>query len=236
LVRQELHDHGTESEMRRMAAERLVRKEDGFTLPEVLVTMTMMIVVLFALYSIFDMSIKVFSFGNDKVEAVENARLGMQKMERELRAAYPYNKPAGVSGNYRFWDPSNPTTSISPAKCGQQITFGNDLNGNNVIDPATEQITYQLSSTGPPYRLQRIVGTGAPQALVELVGEFPTVPSGCSNTRGLRFTPLTSSGGDPTTPADIARIRIELLINKKSGNDDRIQTLTTDVALRNPGS
>ncbi len=48
-----------------------------------------MIVVLSALYSVFDMSLRVFSFGNDKVEAVESARVGMEKMEREIRAAYP---------------------------------------------------------------------------------------------------------------------------------------------------
>ena len=46
-----------------------MRDEGGFTLPEVLVAMTLMVVVLFALYAIFDMSIKVFGFGNDKVEA-----------------------------------------------------------------------------------------------------------------------------------------------------------------------
>jgi len=51
-----------------------------------------MIVVLFALYSIFDMGIRVFSFGNDKIEATEQARLGMEKMTREIRAAYPVDK------------------------------------------------------------------------------------------------------------------------------------------------
>ncbi len=54
----------------------LLSEEGGFTLPELMVTMVMMLTVLFALYSIFDMSIRVFSFGNHKVEAVENARLG----------------------------------------------------------------------------------------------------------------------------------------------------------------
>lgn len=53
-----------------------VRGQGGFTLPEMMVTITMMVVVLFALLSIFDASIRVFSLGNDKVEAIENARLG----------------------------------------------------------------------------------------------------------------------------------------------------------------
>ena len=57
--------------MRSDARERLVREEGGFTLTEMMVTIVIMIVVLFALYSIFDMSIRVFSFGNDKIEAME---------------------------------------------------------------------------------------------------------------------------------------------------------------------
>ena len=45
----------------------------------------MMMVVFSAIYSVFDMSLRVFSFGNNKVEAVESARVGMEKMEREIR-------------------------------------------------------------------------------------------------------------------------------------------------------
>lgn len=81
---------------------RLLREEDGFTLPELLVTMLMMVIVLFALYSIFDMSIRVFSFGNDKVEAVQTARQGLEKMEREIRAAYPVNG-ANSTSRYLFF-------------------------------------------------------------------------------------------------------------------------------------
>ena len=74
----------------------VLREESGFTVPEVLVVATMLVVVLFALYSIFNASIRVLSFANDnKVEAMENTRLGLEKMEREIRAAYPYDKPAG---------------------------------------------------------------------------------------------------------------------------------------------
>ncbi len=89
-----------------------MREEGGFTLPEVLVATTLMVAVLFALYSIFDMSIRVYSFGNDKVEAVENARLGLERMEREIRAAYPYDKASGQ--NHLFWNPGFPATGAIP--------------------------------------------------------------------------------------------------------------------------
>lgn len=73
----------------KMLRKRLAAEEAGFTLTEVLVTMLMMLTVMAALHSIFSTSLRVFSFGNDKVEAVENARLGLERMEREIRGAYP---------------------------------------------------------------------------------------------------------------------------------------------------
>jgi Tfp pilus assembly protein PilW len=73
-----------------------------------------MIVVLFALYNVFDMSIRVFSFGNDKLEAVENARLGLEKMERELRDAYPYNKAGGNATLFPSFTSNSITISFYP--------------------------------------------------------------------------------------------------------------------------
>jgi hypothetical protein len=69
------------------------------------------------------MSIRVFSFGNDKVEATENARLGLEKMEREVRAAYPADKINDLE--HVFFDRANPTVATLPAQ--RSITFGNDL-------------------------------------------------------------------------------------------------------------
>src|SRR5215204_5148689 len=102
---------------------RLLREEAGFTLAEMLVTTIIMIVVLFALYSIFDMSLRVFSVGNDKAEAMENARLGLEKMEREIRQAYPYDKTDDAQ-NYLF-----PPGTFLP----NSITFGNNLNDNYIV-------------------------------------------------------------------------------------------------------
>lgn len=201
---------------------RKLKQEDGFTLAEVLVTMMLMIVVLFALYSIFDMSLRVFSFGNDKVEAVQNARLGLEKMEREIRAAYPYNKPAGQG--HLLWSPGYPATAAIPPQ--NQISFGNDLDGNRVIECPTpetpqrcETITYRLSASAP-YSLQRISSTGGnPEPVIESV-----------QANGLRFTYLTNDGTTvATTESQVALVRIELTIDV----DGRTQTLTTDVALRN---
>jgi type II secretory pathway component PulJ len=188
---------------------RLLREEGGFTLSEMLVTIMIMIMVFFALHSIFDMSIRVFSFGNDKTEAVANARLGLERMEREVRAAYPYDR-AGVGGTV-----NNTLIARGVANPSASITFGNDLNGNRQITPdtATEQITYSLSGG----TLQRNA-----QPLVEFV-----------KANGLTFQYLDRNGNPTIAEADIRRVRIKLEVEVKRGPQAGTQLLTTDVALRN---
>lgn len=207
---------------------RFVKDERGFTLPELMVTIMIMITVLFALYSIFDMSMRVFSFGNDKVEAAENARLGLEKMTREIRAAYPADKASGK--DHLFWSQGTPSTAALPT--GSQITFGNELNGNrkiytsavNVLDP-NEEITYVLSSAGPPHVLQRIANDASGSYTTSPVVEFV-------KSNGLKFTYLKRDGTLATSQADIAIVRIELTIDVQG----RTQKLTTDVALSNRGN
>jgi prepilin-type N-terminal cleavage/methylation domain-containing protein len=184
--------------------EQLLREEGGFTLSEVLVTMMIMTVVLFALYSIFDMSMRVFSFGNDKTEAVENARLGLEKMEREIRAAYPYDKANGNTTVLTTWTVS-------------QITFGNDLNGNRVVD-SSEVITYRRAAD--PTTLERVKG-GSPEPVIEYVD-------------GLSFQYLNRFDATASSEGEIAIVRINLTIRVDRGaGGPTTQTLTTDVALRN---
>lgn len=188
-----------------------MREESGFTLPEMLVAIMIMIVVLFALYNIFDMSIRVFGFGNDKVEAVENARLGLERMERELRAAYPYDKRNG-------------NNALLTTRTSNSVAFGNDLNGDRKID-ASEQIAYSLSS-GSPATLQR---NGQP--VVEFVQDVD------GDGKALAFEYMTANGTPATNEADISMVRIKLEVAVDRGMHERpvTQILQTDVALRNRG-
>jgi prepilin-type N-terminal cleavage/methylation domain-containing protein len=121
--------------MRRVPTRKdLLREEGGFTLPEVLVAMVMMVTVMFALYAIFDMSLRVFSFGNDKLEAVENARIGLGRMEREIRAAYPENR-AAEQNTLLFGNTDSDT-----------IVFRNDDDGDRVAE-ADEEVKYDADGT-----------------------------------------------------------------------------------------
>ncbi len=209
--------------------ERLLKDEGGFTLSEMLVTMMIMMTVMFALYSIFDMSIRVFSFGNDKTEAVENARLGLEKMEREIRAAYPQDKAA-----------IPPNTTLLTSWTNSSITFGNDLDGNRKIEclvggsPPCETISYDVyqPAVGSTYALGRVNASGGSrQAVVEFVDYVDG-----SNT-GLKFRYFQRDGVTEVLPggdeSSIALVKIELKIRVQRAFQPGTQTLTTDVALRN---
>lgn len=194
--------------MRRRLVRRLLWKETGFTLVELMVTMMMMLIVMFALYAIFDMSLRVFGFGNDKTEATENARLGLERMEREIRAAYPLDKANGSASLI-----TSPISNPAP-----EITFGNDSNGNRLVDP-NEIISYRRDGSDPTTLVRENNGTSQP--VVDFVD-------------GLTFEYLDRYGASTTSEPNIYAVRINLKTKvDRSLADATTQTLSTDVALRN---
>jgi type II secretory pathway component PulJ len=102
--------------------------EAGFTLVEVLVAATMMFAVLFALYAVFDVSVRAFNYRGDRVQAVGDARLALGSIEREIRAAYPYDLTTDPPRRYVFLDPLNPTRPTVPTET--RLAFGNETDGD----------------------------------------------------------------------------------------------------------
>jgi len=204
------------------ARRRLWKEAMGFTLVEVLVAAIMMFGVLFALYAIFDVSVRAFGYGGDRLEALENARLALGRMEREIRAAYPYDLTSNPPKRYLLLNPTDPTKPAVPT--ATRIAFGNETGGDSRIG-ATEVIVYYLSG----HDLKRSKG-GSVQTLVD------SVPTG-----GLQFTPCRSPDDCPPTlaitdEAEIRLLRIELAVEvRRRGQDPTRQTLATDVYLRNRG-
>lgn len=221
---------------------RFLEEEKGFSLSEMLVTIIIMIIVFFSLHSLFDMSMRVYAFGNNKVEAVENARLGLEKMGREIRAAYPVNP----NGTYLFFRANGTTSSPLPAVLGtteldeDQLTFGNERGAGGAGDkqitcPGTpcEYITYKLTDdtsnaacTVAPCTLRRVntayaTDIGAP--VVENV-----VPG------GLTFTYLRDNDNPATTEDEIEKVQVRLRITVSKGTRyEATQNLTTEIDLRN---
>lgn len=194
-------------------------REEGFTLAEVLVAMVMMAAVLFALYAMFDASVRIFGAGRDRAEAAQAARLGLARMAREIRAAYPQDKPNG-------------NETLLSDFTEERLTFGNDLNGNRrTLNPATgamegsEKISFTLDGSGNPLRNGGRLIEGARDA--------------DGDGRALTFDYLDANGGPVVSGSegDVALVRIELEIfaGRAAGGEPLEQTLTTVVALRNRG-
>ena len=218
---------------------RFVKDETGFTLTEMIVTIIIMMIVFFALFSIFDMSIRVFSVGNNKVEATESARAGMEKMEREIRQAYNYDLTSDPKKTYLLLDPVDPTTALTvPPATVTQLTFGNDLpgapgagNGKIECGSPCEYITYKLTNAdgtaacaAAPCTLWRV---GPPNAA-------PVVENVALG--GLSFTLLRSDGTVPACERQVGMMLVKLTVSVDRGiGNPSTQTLTTVLDLRNRG-
>jgi Tfp pilus assembly protein PilW len=229
--------------MRLVKKGRVLREERGFTLTEMMVTIVIWIVMLFALYSMFDMSIRVFGVGNNKVEAMESARLGLEKMEREIRAAYPVDSNDPLNSHLFFsadgLSPSNPPQAMPTAT---QITFGNDLGaagvGNKKVECPDavncEYITYKLSApsnaqpcaVSPCSTLLRVNTANSADPGDPVVENVTPA--------GLNFTYFKSDGTVATSEEEIARVLVSLQIRVDPGtNYEATQRLTTAIDLRN---
>src|SRR5688500_5024830 len=68
-----------------------LRREDGFTLPELLVSTSAMLVVAVAVMSLMLVAFRQTDSQNDRVVALDAARNGLIRMENEIRSAAGLN-------------------------------------------------------------------------------------------------------------------------------------------------
>ena len=199
---------------------RLLRDERGFTLAEVAVTTTIMIIVLFALGSMFEMSLKVYSYGNNKVEAMETSRVALEKMEREIRQASAYNMPTDMH--------------LFDQRTANAIRFGNDLNGSGAIECPNssgqcEKIGYRLNGTTLE-RDNSSTGTNF-QPVAENVQSLTFT---YYNKGGAEVAPGGAEATDPAAPTYIDRVQVNLVVSVDQGiGKPGTQTLTSVIDLRN---
>ena len=172
---------------------------------------------LLALYAVFDASVRIFGAARGNAEAAQAARLGLARMEREIRAAYPRDRAGGYA-------------TLLTSFAEERLDFGNDLNGNRrILDPATglvepgEGISYTLDTRGAPLRNGRL--------LVESAGDID------GDGRALTFGYFDANGNPVVTgdEADVSLVRVELEVSgdTAAGGEPAERVLRTAVALRN---
>ena len=175
------------------------RAETGHSLVELLVATAVTGLLMAATLSLLQSGLAAWGWGAGRVEAQQAVRAALERMARELREAGYDPAGAGIEA----------VLVAEPAR----IVFQRDLNGNGLIDPTRERVTYVLRSGETT--LRRDAGGGA-QPLAESVRRFA-------------LSYLDSAGTPTADPARIASVRIEI----EAGRVGPEATMATLVTLRN---
>ena len=175
------------------------RAEAGHSLVELLVATAVMGLLIAATLSLLQSGIAAWGWGAGRIEAQQAVRVALERMARELREAGYDPTGAGIDA----------ILVAEPAR----IVFQRDLNGNGLIDPTRERVTYVLRPGETT--LRRDAGGGA-QPLAEKVRRFS-------------LSYLDSVGAPTVDPERIASVKIEI----ESGRAGPEATMATQVTLRN---
>ena len=173
--------------------------EAGHSLVELLVATAVTGLLMAATLSLLQSGLAAWGWGAGRVEAQQAVRAALERMARELREAGYDPAAAGIEA----------VLVAEPAR----IVFQRDLNGNGLIDPTQERVTYVLRSGETT--LRRDAGGGA-QPLAESVRRFA-------------LSYLDRVGAPTTDPARVASVRIEI----ESGRAGPEAAMATLVTLRN---
>jgi prepilin-type N-terminal cleavage/methylation domain-containing protein len=196
-----------------------MKKQQGFTLVEMLISLAVGVVVLAAIYALVNLGQKNTVNVERKVYAFQDARSALEVMSMEIQMA-SYNP----SGNNIWKNPADCTSiSSNPAYRGIQqataskITIETDINESLIIgDINNEVITYEYDSTNQRITRSMNCGTAAP-----FLGNLPGSPRAVHviNTNAVPvFRYFDAQGNEITStslPAgipNIARIDITLWV------------------------
>ena len=193
--------------------------QQGFSLLEVLISLSVFTIVLFAVYTTFTASHRTFVRGEDKIELQQTIRVAMGMAASEIRTA--------------GYDPSNPPvipglaspTAIQDAKANT-LTFVADVDGNNV----TDQVTYRLQGTQLIRDFASWGGAGFPAPVADQLAD---------GVNDLTFKYFDGNDSEIAAPVPapsltaIRRITIGLTVQATGVGGQQTLPLTMDVRLRN---
>lgn len=175
------------------------RARAGYSLVDLLVALAIGGGLLASTVTLLHLGLRAWLWGAARVEAQRSARYALERMASELREAGYDPTVAGIA----------PVVVAEP----ERIVFQRDFNGNGVVDPTRERVTYLLR-VGETI-LRRDAGGGA-QPVIEGV-------------RAFRLTYLDRAGRETTDPAAVSAVRIRLEV----GSDGSGVLVETQATLRN---
>ncbi len=157
-----------------------MRDERGLTLVELAVAAAVTGLLMAAVLTVFQAGLRAYAWGAARVEAQQSARAALERMARELREA--------------GYDPTGAGLAAVVVAEPERVVFQRDLNGNGVVDPTSERVTFLLR---PGERVLRRDAGGGAQPLAEGI-------------RRLRLGYADAAGAPTTDPARVAAVRVRL--------------------------
>jgi prepilin-type N-terminal cleavage/methylation domain-containing protein len=186
------------------------RKQDGFTMVELMVTTVALAIILAVVNSVFFTSNDMYSRTNQRADLQMDNRLGMGIMAREIRHAGCDPQEIGITGVVRA--------------AADTIRVRADMDGDGAIQTAepSEDITYFYNPA--QQTIFRDPGTG-PQPIVDNVSAMTLTYLDANN---------NVLGPLPLSAAQANRVRLVSIAMTTTSQDAGDLTLNTTVLLRNP--
>lgn len=191
-----------------------ISNQRGFTLLEMLISSSVFVIVLFAVYLMLITNQVTYARGENKVEIQQNARVAMRRVAREVRMS-GYDPGSAI--------PAQASQTAIQVANANTITFIADLDGDDVSD----QVTYRLQDNQVIRESASWVGgawTPNPPVSSELA----------DSVTALSFSYFDSTDTATTTLADIRRITLGITVQDTAAGFQDTFPLTVDVRLRNP--
>ncbi len=171
----------------------------GYSLVDLLVALAVGGGLMASSLGLLHLGLRAWLWGSARVSAQQSARYALERMASELREAGYDPTVAGIA----------PVLVAEPTR----IVFQRDLNGNGVVDPTRERVTYLLR---PGERILRRDAGGGAQPVIEEVRE-------------LRLSYLDRTGGPTADPAAVTAVRIRIEV----GELGSAVVVETQATLRN---
>jgi hypothetical protein len=171
----------------------------GYSLVDLLVAMAVGGGLMASTLTLLHLGLRAWVWGAARVDAQQSARYAVERMASELREAGYDPTVAGIA----------PVVLAEPAR----VVFQRDFNGNGVVDPTRERVTYLLR---PGETILRRDAGGGAQPVVEQV-------------RAFRLTYLDRVGAETTDAAAVTAVRIRLEV----GATGSAVIVETQATLRN---
>lgn len=171
----------------------------GYSLVDLLVALAVGGGLMASTLTLLHLGLRAWVWGAARVDAQQSARYAVERMASELREAGYDPTVAGIA----------PVVLAEPAR----VVFQRDFNGNGVVDPTRERVTYLLR---PGETILRRDAGGGAQPVVEQV-------------RAFRLTYLDRAGAETTDAAAVTAVRIRLEV----GATGSAVIVETQATLRN---